>query len=47
MDYMKSFRDFGTQTTCGTLDPYADLEPNRMFMEFRSNRRLSSQICIH
>ena len=39
VDFLKTFREFGTQTTCDTLNPYTDLEPNRMFMEFRSNRR--------
>ena len=39
VDFLKSQRDFGTQTQCGARDPYADLEPNRMLLEFRSNQR--------
>ena len=39
VDYLKMFRDFGTETTCGFRSPYAELEPNRLFAEFRSNQR--------
>ena len=39
MDYLKSFRDFGSETSCDHLLPHSDLEPGRLIMEFRSNKR--------
>ena len=39
MDYLRSFRDFGSQVSCGYVVPGNDLEPNRMLLEFRSNQK--------
>ena len=40
VDYLTSYRDFGSQVSCGYVVPGNDLEPNRMLMEFRSNQKL-------
>jgi len=39
LDYLVSYRDFGSQTSCGYRNPGNDLEPNRLLLEFRSNQR--------
>ena len=37
MDYLKLYRDSGVERSCGFVDSYADLEPNNLRIEFRSN----------
>ena len=39
LDYLKISRDFGDIFSCGTDVPEGDLEPSRLLVEFRSNRR--------
>ena len=39
IDYLKVSRDFGDFFSCGTNTPEEDLEPSRLLVEFRSNRR--------
>lgn len=39
VDYLKLYRDFGTQVTCGFLEPVGDMEPNELLVEFRSNTK--------
>lgn len=38
LDYLRISRDFGDQLTCGSVSPLEGLEPNRLLVEFRSNR---------
>ncbi|KAL5457758.1 hypothetical protein EMCRGX_G035050 [Ephydatia muelleri] len=40
VDYLKLYRDFGTQVTCGFKEPIGDMEPNQLLVEFRSNSKL-------
>ena len=37
VDYLKLYRDSGVERSCGFVDSYADLEPNNLRIEFRSN----------
>lgn len=37
VDYLKLYRGFGTQVTCGFQQPVSDMEPNELLVEFRSN----------
>jgi len=39
-DYLRKFRDFGSEISCGFQNPNIELEPLRIQMEFRSNTRL-------
>ena len=39
MDYLKLYRDSGVERSCGFVDSYADLEPNNLRIEFRSNNK--------
>ena len=39
VDYLKLYRDFGTQVTCGFKEPVGDMEPNQLLVEFRSNSK--------
>ena len=39
LDYLRVSRDFGSERTCGLTSPTEGLEPNRILLEFRSNRR--------
>ena len=38
LDYLRVSRDFGSERTCGASSPMEGLEPNRVLLEFRSNR---------
>lgn len=38
-DYLELVRDFGIETSCGFRNPYTELEPHRVRVEFRSNTR--------
>jgi hypothetical protein len=35
----QKFRDFGVEETCGFVEPGFDLEPQKLRLEFRTNRR--------
>ena len=39
LDYLRISRDFGDELTCGRVFPAEGLEPNRVLIEFRCNRR--------
>ena len=39
MDYLKLERDRSEERSCGVVDSYADLEPNNLRIEFRSNNK--------
>lgn len=39
LDYLRISRDFGNERTCGRVFPTEGLEPSRLVVEFRSNRR--------
>ena len=39
MDHLKLYRDSGVERSCGFVDSYADLEPNNLRIEFRSNNK--------
>ncbi|XP_064390071.1 uncharacterized protein LOC135337982 [Halichondria panicea] len=39
-DYLELIRDFGRENSCGFRNPYTEVEPHRIRMEFRSNTKL-------
>ncbi len=43
VDYLRNFRDFGVEVSCGFQVSRNDLEPNRMQLEFRSNEKYVSR----